>query len=573
MEKVWLENYPVGVPAEIDPSQYASVPQMLEESFERYPHRMALACMGTSLTYAQLDRLSTHFSLWLQGQGVRKGARVALMLPNILQYPIAMLAVLRIGCIVVNVNPLYTAHELEHQLRDSGAETIVILENFASVLEKCIAKTSITKTVVASVGDLMGLKGVLVNFLLRHIQKKVPAYDIAHSIRFNDALKSGEQKYQEVVQSGEPVRLVDSPIQPKDIAFLQYTGGTTGVAKGAMLTHRNMIANTLQSEAWTSPILRRQMQDTLFVTATALPLYHVFSLTVCGFLPMRIGGLSVLIPNPRDIGSVIKTLRRYPVHLLPGVNTLYSSLLNHPRFSRLDVPDLLVAQGGGMAVQEAIARRWFETTGVPIIEGYGLTETSPCAISNPMTSTTFSGTIGIPLPSTEVSIRNEEGQEVPVGELGEICIRGPQVMAGYWKQMAETEQVMTVDGFLKTGDLGCIDAQGFIKLVERKKDMILVSGFNVYPNEIEAMVIQHPGVLEVAAVGVPDARSGEIVKLFVCRKDPALTEIDLRHFCRQHLAAYKCPKVIEFLPELPKTSVGKVLRRALRENHQRETAV
>ncbi len=567
MEKVWLESYPMGVPAEINPSQYTCIVDMLEESFQKYRERDAFSCLGVSLTYGQLDELTANLAVWFQEHGICRGARVALMLPNLLQQPVAMIAVLRLGCVVVNVNPFYTAHELLYQLRDSGAEAIVILDSFASVLEKCISKTAITKTIITSVGDLMGFKGIITNFVFRHIQKKVPVWNIKNHTRFNDALEWGAKSRAHTVRSGKPVCFVDTPIQSEEIAFLQYTGGTTGVAKGAMLSHRNIVANALQSEAWISPILRRVDQHTQYVTAAALPLYHIFSLMVCSFLTLRSGGLSLLIPNPRDISSLIKAMNRTPCHLFPGVNTIYSTLLNHPDFSKLNLSKLLIAQGGGMAVQEVVARRWFEATGVPIIEGYGLTETSPCAISNSMVSSTFSGTIGVPIPSTEVSIRNEEGQEVPIGELGEICIRGPQVMLGYWNNIAETQQVMTADHFLKTGDLGYMDAQGFIKLVERKKDMILVSGFNVYPNEIEDIVMRHPGVLEAAAVGIPDARSGEAVKLCVSRKDPQLTEKDLRNFCRENLTGYKCPKVIEFLPQLPKTNIGKILRRALRDNN------
>jgi long-chain acyl-CoA synthetase len=485
---------------------------------------------------------------------MKPGARVALMMPNVLQYPIAIAAVLRAGYIVVNVNPLYTPRELEHQLKDSGAEAIVILENFAVTLQAVVKNTAIKHVVVAAMGDLMGLKGLLVNFVVRRVKKMVPEWSLPGSIRFNDALdRGGRLTLQPVTQT------------PDDVAFLQYTGGTTGVAKGATLTHRNIIANTLQSEVWLDPARKRRPDIDQFVCVVALPLYHIFALTVCGMLTIRTGGLGVLIPNPRDIAGTIKELKGVPINTFPAVNTLYNALLNHPDFGKLDFSKLIAANGGGMAVQEAVAKRWFAATGVPIIEGYGLSETSPCVTCNPVTATEYTGTIGLPLPSTEVSIRDDDNREVPLGQPGEICIRGPQVMAGYWNRPDETAKVMTHDGFFRSGDVGVLDERGYVKIVDRKKDMILVSGFNVYPNEIEDVVAMLPGVFEVAAVGVKDQASGEAVKLYIVRKDMSLTEADVIAFCKERLTGYKRPRMIEFRNELPKSNVGKILRRELRD--------
>ncbi|GAB6847534.1 long-chain fatty acid--CoA ligase [Paraburkholderia kururiensis] len=554
MEKVWLKSYPPGVPAEIDPSQYASITDLLEESFRQYRAKSAFACMGKQITYGQLDDLSRALGAWFQSRGIVRGARIAVMMPNVLQYPVALSAILRAGYVVVNVNPLYTPRELEHQLKDSGAEAIIILENFAVTLQAVIRNTAVKHVVVATMGDLLGPKGALVNFVVRRVKKMVPAWALPGHVRFNDAVRAGgRQTFKRVEQSAE------------DVAFLQYTGGTTGVAKGATLLHRNIIANVLQSHAWLD-VARRQRPDIeQFITVVALPLYHVFALTVCGLLTIRTGGLGVLIPNPRDIAGTIKALQGYAITTIPAVNTLYNALLNHPDFDKLDFSNLLVANGGGMAVQEAVAKRWFERTHTPIIEGYGLSETSPCVTCNPATVTEYSGTIGLPLPSTEVSIQDDAGNEVPLGEAGEICIRGPQVMAGYWNRPEETAKVMTSDGFFKSGDVGVMDARGFVKVVDRKKDMILVSGFNVYPNEIEDVVAKLPGVFEVAAVGVPDAHSGEAVKLVIVKKDPALTDTDVFAFCKTQLTGYKRPKIIEFRAELPKSNVGKILRRELRD--------
>ncbi|TAL99879.1 MAG: long-chain fatty acid--CoA ligase [Paraburkholderia sp.] len=554
MEKVWLKSYPPGVPSEIDPSRYASITALLEESFNAFRTRPAFACMGKQITYGQLDDLSRRLAAWFQSRGIVRGARIAIMMPNVLQYPVALAAILRAGYVVVNVNPLYTPRELEHQLKDSGAEAIVILENFASTLDAVVARTSVKHIVVASMGDLLGVKGCLVNFVVRRVKKMVPVWTLPGHVRFNDAIGAGARTpFQPVEQSGD------------DVAFLQYTGGTTGVSKGATLLHRNLIANVLQSAAWSEPALARLPDSVQAVTVAALPLYHVFALTVCGLLTIRTGGLAVLIPNPRDIAGMIKELEGYSITTFPAVNTLYNAVLNHPDFGKLDFSKLLVANGGGMAVQEAVAKRWYEKTHAPIIEGYGLSETSPSVTCNPTTATEYTGTIGLPLPSTEISIRDDVGNELPIGEAGEICIRGPQVMAGYWQRPEETATVMTPDGFFKSGDVGLMNARGYVKLVDRKKDMILVSGFNVYPNEVEDVVAKLPGVFEVAAVGVPDQHSGEAVKLFIVKKDPTLTDKDVFDYCKTQLTGYKRPKIVEFRNELPKSNVGKILRRELRD--------
>ncbi|MDE4919483.1 long-chain acyl-CoA synthetase [Cupriavidus metallidurans] len=558
MEKLWLKNYPAGVPAEIDASQFRSLAQLLEESFRTYADRRAFICMDHAITYGELDQLSHAFAAWLQSRGLRPGARVAIMMPNVLQYPVVLAAVLRAGYVVVNVNPLYTPRELEHQLKDSGAEAIVILENFASTLQAVLSATPVKHVVVASMGDLLGtVKGAIVNFVVRNVKKMVPAWELPHCVRFKDVLAEGRKMTLKPVNTG-----------PDDVAFLQYTGGTTGVSKGATLLHRNIVANVLQSEAWMQPALAKGAPIDQVVTITALPLYHIFALTVCCLLGMRSGGLSILIPNPRDIPGFIKELQKYKFHMFPAVNTLYNALLNHPDFAKIDFSGLRVANGGGMAVQEAVAKNWLAKTGCPIIEGYGLSETSPSATCNPTDTDAFSGTIGLPLPSTDVSIRDDDGNELPLGQPGEICLRGPQVMAGYWNRPDETAKVMTADGFFKTGDIGVMDERGYTKIVDRKKDMILVSGFNVYPNEVEGVVAECPGVLEVAAVGVPDQHSGEVVKLFVVKKDPALSEADVIAFCKDRLTGYKRPKYVEFRTELPKTNVGKILRRELRDSRK-----
>jgi long-chain acyl-CoA synthetase len=554
MEKVWLKSYPPGVPKDIDATQYESITAMLEGSFRAHRAKPAFACMGKQITYGELDSLSIRLAAWFQSTGIAHGARIAIMMPNVLQYPVAIAAILRAGYVVVNVNPLYTPRELEHQLKDSGAEAIILLENFAVTLQAIVRNTSVRHIVVASMGDLMGAKGMLVNFVVRRVKKMVPAWNLPGHVRFNDAISEGARGQFTPVKQG-----------PDDVAFLQYTGGTTGVAKGATLLHRNLVANVLQSHVWLEPARSKRPDIDQFVTVVALPLYHVFALTVCGLLTIRTGGLGVLIPNPRDIAGMIKSLQGYKITTIPAVNTLYNAMLNHPDFSKLDFSNLLVANGGGMAVQEAVAKRWFEHTNAPIIEGYGLSETSPCVTCNPAIVTEYSGTIGLPLPSTEVSIRDDDGNELPVGQAGELCIRGPQVMAGYWNRPDETAKVMTVDGFFRSGDIATVNEDGFVKIVDRKKDMILVSGFNVYPNEIEDVVAKHPGVFEVAAVGVPDQHSGEAVKLFIVKKDEAITDADIFAFCKDQLTGYKRPRIVEFRKELPKSNVGKILRRELRD--------
>jgi long-chain acyl-CoA synthetase len=550
MERIWVKSYPPGIPADVRWDDYASVGALVEACTKRYADRVAFSCMGKDLTFAELDRLSRDFAAWLQSKGLRKGDRVALMMPNVLQYPIALYGTLRAGLVVVNVNPLYTPRELEHQLKDSGAETIVILENFANTLEQVIAKTPVKNVVVASMGDMLGFKGVIVNFVVRHVKKMVPAYNLPGALAFRDVLDAGD---------GKP--MTPYPTGQEDIAFLQYTGGTTGVSKGAVLLHRNILANVEQAGVW----LLSQLKNVQPVIVTPLPLYHIFSLTVNCLMMMKAGGKSVLIPNPRDIPGFIKELRGIDYNIMSGVNTLYNALMNHPDFKTLSFTAPKIFAAGGMAVQEAVAKRWKQMTGFPLVEGYGLTETSPIATTNPLNLDEWSGTIGVPLPSTEVIIRSDDGKVLPIGERGEICIKGPQVMQGYWQRPDETAKVMTPDGYFMTGDIGIMDERGFIKIVDRKKDMILVSGFNVYPNEIEGVLAAHPGVLEVAAVGVPDPHSSEAVKLFIVKKDPALTEADVKAYCEEHLTGYKRPRHIEFRNELPKTNVGKILRRALRD--------
>jgi long-chain acyl-CoA synthetase len=551
MEKIWLKSYPEGMPAEIDPSLYRSVTHLMEESFSKYADRNAYACMDKLLTYREVDQMSCQFGAWLQAKGLKPGARVAIMLPNVLQYPVAMAGILRAGYTVVNVNPLYTARELQHQINDSGAEAIIVLENFATTVQQVLGATPLKHVIVASMGDLLGgLKGAIVNFVVRKVKKLVPAFSLPGSVTFKQVLAEGSR------HALKPVE-----IKPDDIAFLQYTGGTTGVSKGAVLLHRNVVANVLQNEAWLG--MKGGSEQLVFVAA--LPLYHIYSLTISAFMGMRTGGLNVLIPNPRDIPGFVKELAKYRVVVFPAVNTLYNALLNNPDFAKLDFSSYKIANGGGMAVQQSVADRWLKVTGTPIIEGYGLSETSPVATANRVDIKEFTGTIGLPIPSTEVKILDDDGNEVPLGSAGEIAIRGPQVMAGYWNRPEETAKSMTADGFFKTGDVGIMDANGYTRIVDRKKDMILVSGFNVYPNEIEGVVAAHPGVLEVACVGVPDANSGEAVKLFIVRKDPNLTAEAVLDFCKHELTAYKKPKYIEFRDELPKTNVGKILRRQLRD--------
>ncbi|MES2743723.1 MAG: long-chain-fatty-acid--CoA ligase [Pseudomonadota bacterium] len=555
MDKIWLQSYPPGVPADIDPDQYRSLVHLLEASFQKYGDRKAYVCMDQYLSYAQLDAYSRQLGAWLQSRGLKRGARVAIMLPNVLQYPVTLAAVLRAGYTVVNINPLYTARELAHQLNDSGSEAIIILENFAATLEQVLDKCPVKHIVVASMGELLGLaKGALVNFVVRNVKKMVPPFSLPNAQRFKAALKQGAA-----------MKLVQVDLQPSDLAFLQYTGGTTGVSKGAMLTHRNVIANVLQSEAWAKPGLTGLAPGQTVTIVCALPLYHIFALTTCALFGMRLGALNLLIPNARDIGSFIKDLRKHRFTILPAVNTLYNALLNHPGFASLDFSGLRLANGGGMQVQQTVSDKWLHTTGVVILEGYGLSETAPVATANRADGKVFTGTIGLPVPSTEIAILDDDGRPVALGQHGEIAIRGPQVMAGYWNRPDETADVMTADGFFKSGDIGVMHADGAIRIVDRKKDMILVSGFNVYPNEVEGVVAAHPGVLECACVGVPDAHSGEAVKLFVVRRDPRLTAETLMAYCKEQLTGYKRPRLIEFRDDLPKTNVGKILRRALRD--------
>ena len=550
MERIWLKSYPPGVPAEVKVDQYKSVGDLFEKSVKQFAARPAFHNMGKTIGFAELDALSRNFGAWLQAKGLGKGARVAIMMPNCLQYPIAMFGTLRAGLTVVNVNPLYTPRELEHQLKDSGAEAIVIVENFARTLQEVLAKTPVKHVVVTSLGEMLGVKGLIVNFVVRKVKKMVPAFELPAAIGFKQALAEGAGK-----------ELKPFPVGHDDIAFLQYTGGTTGVSKGAMLLHRNILANIEQAAAWLLPGIKGE--DAVIITA--LPLYHIFSLTVNCLLMMKIGGLNVLITNQRDIPAFVKELGKHRYNIITGVNTLFNAFLNNAEFLKLDFSHVKVCVGGGMAVQKAVADKWKEVTGKTLLEGYGLTETSPCASMNPLNLAEYSGSIGLPLPSTEISIRDDNKQEVKQGEAGEICIKGPQVMKGYWQRADETAQVLGPDGFLYTGDVGVMDAKGFVRIVDRKKDMILVSGFNVYPNEIEQVVAMHPGVLEVAAIGVPDQHSGEVPKLFVVKKDPNLTEADLLEHCKKELTGYKRPKYVEFRAELPKTNVGKILRRALRE--------
>ncbi len=554
-QRIWLASYPAGVPADIDPGVYDSLVDLMEESFRKHARSVAYSFMGQDISYAQTDALSAAFAAYLQSLGLVKGDRVAIMMPNVPQYPVAVAGILRAGMVVVNVNPLYTPRELEHQLKDSGAKAIVIIENFASTLEKCLTSTLVKHVVLCSMGDQLGLlKGALVNYVVRKVKKMVPVFSLPSAVRFNQAIAIGRRVKFALVQS-----------KPDDVAILQYTGGTTGVSKGAVLLHRNVIANVLQSEAWNAPVMAKVPAGVQPVSVCALPLYHIFAFTIGMMLTMRTGGKLVLIANPRDIPAVLKELSPHTIHSFPAVNTLFNALASHPDFKTVNWSQLKVSVGGGTAVQSAVAKLWFEKTGCPICEGYGLSETSPSASCNPVTSNEYTGTIGVPLPSTEFKLLNDEGQQVAPGEPGEIAIKGPQVMAGYWQRPDETAKVMTADGFFKTGDIGVVDARGFFKIVDRKKDMILVSGFNVFPTELEDVVGQMPGVMECACVGVSDAKSGEAVKLVIVRKDPALTEADVRAYCKENLTGYKQPKVVEFRDELPKSPVGKVLRRELRE--------
>ena len=550
MDKIWIKSYPPGVPAEVRFDQFTSIGALVDHCTKQFADRPAYTNMGKTLNFGDIDRMSKSFGAWLQAKGYGKGSRVAIMMPNVLQYPSVVFGALRAGCIVVNCNPLYTPRELEHQLKDSGAEVIVILENFAHTLEQVIKATPIKHVVLAAVGDLLGFKGHIVNFVLRKVKKMVPAFNLPGALRFNDMLSEA---------AGQTLKPV--PVQQTDVAFLQYTGGTTGVSKGATLSHRNILANLEQAGVWIAPFLG----DTRQVMITPLPLYHIFSLTANCLLMMKLGGCNVLITNPRDIPGLVKELAKHRFTMMTGVNTLFNALLNNAEFAKLDFSPLKVTLGGGMAVQKPVADRWKQVTGCTLVEAYGLSETSPAATINPLDIKEYNGTIGLPISSTEIVLRDDAGKDVPLGESGEICIRGPQVMQGYWNRPDETAKVMTKDGFFATGDVGIMDPQGYVRIVDRKKDMILVSGFNVYPNEIEGVVAGHPGVLECAVVGIQDEHSGEAVKLFVVKKDPALSEATLREFCAANLTGYKRPKAIEFRKELPKTNVGKILRRALRD--------
>src|SRR5688572_23360210 len=551
MEKIWLKSYPPGVPAEIDPSAFDSLNTLVDESFRQFADRVAYVQMGKAVTYRQLDALTRDFAAWLQNEsGLQKGDRIALMMPNVLQYPIAIFGVLRAGMVVVNTNPLYTARELEHQLKDSGAKAILILENFAHVLQEVLAHTSVSKVLVTAVGDMLGApKSWIVNYVVRHKRKQVRPWSIPGAMDFRDALAGGRRH--EVA----PVRL-----KHEDIAFLQYTGGTTGVSKGAMLTHRNILANVLQAKAWIGPTFPKEPCTLI----TPLPLYHIFGLTANCLLFMLLGWRNILITNPRDFPAFVAEMKKYPFTFITGVNTLFNALLNTPGFESVNFDKLIVTLGGGMAVQQSVAERWKKVTGKVLTQAWGLTETSPAACINPIDAE-FNGSIGLPIPSTDLSIRNDDGDELKQGEIGEICVRGPQVMAGYWQREDETAKVMLPGGWLRTGDIGHVDAQGFVYIEDRKKDMILVSGFNVYPNEVEAVVATHPGVLECAAVAQADEHSGEVVAVFVVPKDPNLTAQQVIDHAKQSLTGYKVPKHVHFRKELPKTNVGKILRRALRD--------
>jgi long-chain acyl-CoA synthetase len=555
MDKNWLKQYPAGVPGEIDVARYPSLVALLDESFKKNGSQPAYKFMGKTVSFAQLDEASRAFAAYLQGLGLAAGDRVAVMLPNVPQYPVAVAGILRAGFVLVNVNPLYTPRELEHQLNDSGAKAIVVIENFAATLTEVRARVPTRHVVLTALGDMLGFpKSLLVNYVVRKVKKLVPAFDLPGAVRFNDALAQGRGKAFRPAQSG-----------PDDIAVLQYTGGTTGVSKGAVLLHRNLVANILQSEAWYQPALKKIPEGEQVVTICALPLYHIFGFTANMMLAMHMGGCNILIANPRDLPATFKQLAGERFHSFPAVNTLFNAMAHHPDFGSVDWSHLAISVGGGMAVQSATAKLWLEKTGCPIVEGYGLSETSPSVTCNPVDSTAFSGNIGLPLPNTEIKLLDDVGNEVPTGSAGEIAIRGPQVMAGYWQRPEETAQVMTADGFFRSGDIGVVDERGFFRIVDRKKDMILVSGFNVYPNEVEDVLTQMPGILECAAVGVPDAKAGEVVKVFIVRSDPNVGEADVRAYAEANLTGYKRPKLIEFRTDLPKTPVGKILRRELRD--------
>ncbi|MCM2396807.1 long-chain fatty acid--CoA ligase [Rhizobium sp. S95] len=554
-EKIWLSSYPAMVPADIPPLEHASLGALFESSCAKYADRLAFSSMGRGMTFRELEVQSRKIGAWLQAQGLQQGERVAVMTPNILQNPVTVYGILRAGFTVVNVNPLYTPRELEHQLKDSGAKVIFVLENFAHTVEQVVAHTAIKHVVVATMGDMLGIKGHIVNFVVRKVKKLVPAWSIP-----------GHKSFNRVLSEGARLQLKPANVKGSDVAFLQYTGGTTGVSKGATLTHANLLANKTQIALWLEAVYAAKGRPDVMTFICALPLYHIFALTVNSLMGVATGSHNVLIANPRDIPAFVKELQQHKAHIFPGLNTLFNALMNNPDFKALDFSSLLLVLGGGMAVQRPVAERWFQMTGCPITEGYGLSETSPVATVNRLDSNEFSGMIGLPLPSTDIEIRDEDGNTLPIGDVGEICIRGPQVMAGYWQRPEETAKVMTSDGFFRSGDMGMMDERGYVKIVDRKKDMILVSGFNVYPNEIEEVAAMHPGVLECAAIGIPDEHSGEAVKLFVVKKDPALTEAELKAHCAANLTNYKRPRHIEFRQELPKSNVGKILRRELRDS-------
>ncbi len=555
MEKIWLKQYPAGVPAEIDTGLYPSLGALLESGFKKYRDRSAYKMMGSSMSFGQMDELSQALAAYLQSLGLERGDRVAVMLPNVPQYPVAVAAILRAGYVVVNVNPLYTPRELEHQLKDSGAKAIIILENFAAVLQQVLPHLAVKHVLLTGMGDLLGFpKSLIVNYVVRQVKKLVPAFELPTAVGLRAALSRGAKLPYKAPTLG-----------PDDIAVLQYTGGTTGVAKGAVLLHRNLVANLLQSEAWYGPALKKIPPGEQLVTIAALPLYHIFGFTTNMMLGMHMGSTNVLIPNPRDLPAMFKELAKHRFHSFPAVNTLFNAMANHALFNTVDWSGLIISVGGGMAVQQATAKLWLEKTGCPICEGYGLSETSPSVTCNPADSLSYSGSIGLPLPGTELCLLDDDGHEAAPGTPGEIAIRGPQVMAGYWQRPDETAKVMTADGFFRSGDIGTVDERGYFRIIDRKKDMILVSGFNAYPNEIEDVLTQLDGVLECAAVGVPDEKSGEAVKVVIVKKNPALTEADVRAYCEANLTGYKRPKIVEFRTDLPKTPVGKILRRELRD--------
>lgn len=554
LDKIWLKSYPKSVPHEIDLSKATSIGDMISNACRQFADRPAFTCMGKDLSYKDLDENSRGLAAWLQSRGLVKGDRVAVMMPNILQYPITISAILRAGLVVVNVNPLYTPRELQHQLNDSGAKALVVLENFAATVQKSLASIHVPNIIVATMGDMHGFKGHIINLVVRKVKKLVPAWNIPGHVRFKDALAQGRGK------SFNPV-----PVGNSDLAFLQYTGGTTGISKGAMLSHTNILANVEQMQLWMDVAFQNKGKPRELNFVCALPLYHIFALTVNAMIGMKLGARNILIPNPRDIPAFVKELQKYPFHIFPGLNTLFNGLMNNDEFKALNFKPLILTLGGGMAVQRPVAERWQQMTGCHITEGYGLSETSPVASANALDATEFSGTIGLPMPSTDIVIRDDDGKDQPLGEVGEICVRGPQVMLGYWNRPDETSRAIMPDGFFRTGDMGFMDENGFTKIVDRKKDMILVSGFNVYPNEIEEVAAEHPGIVESAAVGIPNEHSGEVVKLYVVRRDPNLTEEDVKSFCAQRLTNYKRPREVEFRDALPKTNVGKILRRELRD--------